>query len=353
MPIINMLSTADKVKGQGVGSAYLEQLSLVKEGLGNEYEVEVNKFNCADIMHYHTINFPYYLSLPFAKAKKSVTVGAVHFLPETVEGSIKLPRIATNIFYKYIIEFYKSMDYLVTVNPNFIDKLESYGIPRNKVVYIPNFVSKQSFYKKTEDESKAIKENYGIDRDAFVVLCAGQLQVRKGIFEFAEIARQMPEVTFIWAGGFSFGNITSGYKEVNELLENPPANVKFLGMVEREKMNDIYNMSDVMFLPSYSELFPMIILEAMNCSKPILLRDLDIYPNILFDYYIKGNSNQEFIEHINKLKDDSSYYAKYSKKSTEGSNFYSRDNILSMWQSFYDQILYEDKRMIIAGGEFT
>ena len=352
MPTINMLSTADKVKGQGVGSAYLEQLSLVEEGLGSEYEIEVNRIRCADIMHYHTINFPYYLSLPFAKAKKSVTVGAVHFLPETVEGSIKLPSIATNIFYRYIIEFYKSMDYLVTVNPNFIDKLEAYGIPRNKVVYIPNYVSKEKFYKMSSEESYLIRENYGINKDAFVVLCAGQLQVRKGVFEFIEIAKRMPDVTFIWAGGFSFGNITSGYREVKELLENPPSNVKFLGIVDRENMNDIYNISDVMFLPSYSELFPMIILEAMNCNKPILLRNLDVYPNILFDYYIKGDSNEEFIEHINRLKNDPTYNARYVNKSKEGSEFYSRENILSMWQSFYSQILYEEKRMIIAGGEF-
>ncbi|MGK0467679.1 MAG: 1,2-diacylglycerol-3-alpha-glucose alpha-1,2-galactosyltransferase, partial [Clostridium sp.] len=33
MPMINMLSSADKVKGQGVGSAYLEQVNLVRNGL--------------------------------------------------------------------------------------------------------------------------------------------------------------------------------------------------------------------------------------------------------------------------------------------------------------------------------
>ena len=31
--IINMVSSADKVQGQGVGSAYEEQVALVKEGL--------------------------------------------------------------------------------------------------------------------------------------------------------------------------------------------------------------------------------------------------------------------------------------------------------------------------------
>lgn len=353
MPTINMLSSADKVKGQGVGSAYLEQLDLVRNGLDERYKVEVNKKLCADIMHYHTIDLQHYLGLPLVKAKRSVTVGAVHFLPETVEGSLKLPKIATKVFYNYIIAFYKSMDYLVTVNPNFIDKLEAYGIPRSKVSYIPNYVSKEKFYPMDELSKLALREKHHIVKDKFVVLCAGQLQVRKGIFDFIEIAKAMPDVQFIWAGGFSFGNITSGYKEVKTLLENPPENVRFTGIVEREVMNELYNIADVMFLPSYNELFPMIILEAMNCNTPILLRDIDIYPKILFDFYLKGNTNKEFIDQIRALKENEQFRKQRILKSLEGSNFYSKENILSMWQEFYNEILCTHKKVVLASGEAT
>ncbi|MBU3803684.1 MAG: glycosyltransferase family 4 protein [Candidatus Cellulosilyticum pullistercoris] len=353
MPTINMLSSADKVKGQGVGSAYLEQLDLVKNGLDKRYSIEVNKKSCADIMHYHTIDLQHYVTLPLVKAKRSITVGAVHFLPETVEGSLKLPKLATKVFYNYIIAFYKSMDYLVTVNPNFIDKLEAYGIPRNKVTYIPNYVSKEKFYPMDELSKLALRKKHGIAKDKFVVLCAGQLQVRKGIFEFIEIAKAMPDIQFIWAGGFSFGNITSGYKEVKTLLENPPENVKFTGIVEREVMNELYNIADVMFLPSYNELFPMIILEAMNCNTPILLRDIDVYPKILFDFYLKGNTNKEFIDHITNLKENTQFRNQCIQKSLEGSNFYSKENILAMWQEFYNEIMYTHKKVLLANGEAT
>ena len=37
--VINMLSSADKVEGQGVGSAYLEQVNLVKEGADDLFTV--------------------------------------------------------------------------------------------------------------------------------------------------------------------------------------------------------------------------------------------------------------------------------------------------------------------------
>ena len=56
-----MMSSATKVKGQGVGSAYIEQVNLVKNGLSDKFEVTENARIKADITHYHTINLGYYL----------------------------------------------------------------------------------------------------------------------------------------------------------------------------------------------------------------------------------------------------------------------------------------------------
>ena len=40
-------------------------------------------------------------------------------------------------------------------------------------------------------------------------------------------------------------------------------------------------------------------------------------------------------------------------KSLEGSNFYSKENVLRMWQEFYNEILAARKHSVIAGGEAT
>lgn len=69
-------------------------------------------------------------------------------MPETLEGSVKLPEPAKSIFYKYVIDFYKRMDQIVVVNPIFIEKLVKYGISEEKVKYIPNFVAKVNFMNK-------------------------------------------------------------------------------------------------------------------------------------------------------------------------------------------------------------
>lgn len=132
--------------------------------------------------------------------------------------------------------------------------------------------------------------------------------MRKGIKDFIEVAIKIPNINYIWCGGFSFGKITDGYEELKEIYENPPNNVKFLGIVPREEMNDIYNIADILFVPSYNELFPMTILETVNIHKPLLLRDLELYKEILFDKYLKGNNNNEFINKIKNIKNDKKLY---------------------------------------------
>ena len=69
-----------------------------------------------------------------------------------------------------------------------------------------------------------------------------------------------------------------------EHMDELPSNVHFLGLVERERMNEFFNMGDVMLQLSFEELFPMTILESMNANIPLLLRDLREYRPILFDY---------------------------------------------------------------------
>lgn len=335
---INMLSSADKVDGQGVGSAYLEQVNLIKEGASDLFDVTINGSSKCDIQHVHTVDPQNYLKMKFSKA---ANVCYVHFLPDTLNGSIELPKALFKVFKNYVVKLYKTADYLIVVNPIFMEALSTYGIQKEKMVYIPNYVSKDDFYQKSESQVKELKASYGIDEDAFVVIGVGQVQTRKGVLDFIEVAKAMSDVTFVWSGGFSFGRITDGYEELKKVVDNPPDNVKFLGIIPREKMNDIYNIADVLFMPSYNELFPMAILEAVNLHKPLMLRDLTLYEDILFHKYRSGSDNEAFIKQLRELKDNREVYAQSAEWSKEISEFYSKENVLKIWIDFYTKVHQE------------
>lgn len=335
-----MLSMADSVDGQGVGSAYLELMKLLKEDGKDKFEIQLNQSikNC-DIIHAHTVEPRNYLKL---KRSKVPTVAYVHFLPDTLDGSIKLPKLFFNIFKKYVISFYKSADHLVVVNPIFKKDMVKAGLDENKITYIPNFVSKEKFYKKSDKDIKSIRKEFGFKDNEFVVLGAGQVQNRKGVLDFVKVAEKLPNIKFVWAGGFSFGKITDGHKELQKVMENPPKNVKFLGIIPRERMNDLFNASDLLFVPSYNELFPMTILEACSTDTPILLRDLELYEDILFKKYLKANNNDDFADIIDKLNNDKKLYKEQVENSKYISNFYTKDHVYKMWVEFYESILKDN-----------
>ncbi|MBV0914992.1 glycosyltransferase family 4 protein [Apilactobacillus sp. HBW1] len=330
---IDMFSTADKVKGQGVGSAYLELIKLMEKRFSDEFVIEINDPKKSDITHYHTINLRYYFST-FQK-KRGRRIGYVHFLPETLEGSLSLPKPIKWIFYKYVIAFYKRMEHIVVVNPTFIPKLEAYGINRDKITYIPNFVSKKEFFPFTEDEKLAARKELGIDKEKFVVVGTGQVQTRKGILDFAKLAEENPNVEFIWAGGFSFGKITDGYKNLRLLVDNPPANLKFPGIVDRDKLVQYYNVADLFLLPSFNELFPMSVLEAFSCGTPVMLRSLDLYKEIISGYYEPFTTFEEMNDSLHRLIDNRDELKELSDKALAASDYYSEDHLASIWHKFY------------------
>lgn len=330
---IVMFSSADSVAGQGVGSAYEEQVALVKDGASDLFDVDVNKWTVsADIQHFHTLDPAFYVKL---LNRKAVNIVYCHFLPDTLEGSLKIPRMLMGTAADYITHFYKTADRVVVVNPSFAKELEHYGIEKERIYYIPNFVSHEKFHPLGREDRNAFREKYGIAEDAFVVLGCGQVQTRKGVREFVEVAKSMPDTTFVWAGGFSFGMITDGYDELKELMENPPANVVFTGIVDRSDMVHIYNMCDVLFIPSYNELFPMTILEAVNLSIPLVTRDLELYEDILFTHYLKGHDNADFVRLLEELRNDPEAYRKQQEESRRLADFYSREHVLQMWREFY------------------
>lgn len=343
MKSITMMSHADMTKGHGVLSVYDELNKLLKTYYPDKYEVRKNSLKKADIYHYHTINFSFALSMPFLK-HKGATVGFVHFVPETIEDSLNLWKIAKGPFYWYMLKFYAAMDYLVTVNPNFRDELIKSGVKPERIRYIPNCVAADGFFEMTTDEKSKVRDKYGIPKDKPVIIGAGQLQIRKGVLDFVEIAKRNPDKFFMWLGGFSFGKMTDGYEEIKAITENPPENIKFAGMVEREEMNAYYNAADILFLPSYAELFPMTILEAFNCGLPILVRDLPEYHGIVSDYCIMRSTNDEFDKEINSLFSDKEYFENAKKKSTLGGEYYSTENVAKIWDEFYTEVLENSNR---------
>ena len=151
---INMLSSAESVKGQGVASAFREQVTLIEE-MKDDFSVEINsKSSKFDIYHIHTVDPKYRIRMN----KKHLNIMYVHFVPAKNDGSLKMPKLFEWIFKKYVEKTYRKADEVIVVNPCFIPELEKIKIPREKITYIPNFVDHEKFKPIERDKISELKK---------------------------------------------------------------------------------------------------------------------------------------------------------------------------------------------------
>ena len=123
---INMLSSSEKVAGQGVSGAYRELVRLLHRDAKDQLIVTENLPVEADVTHFHTIDFPYYLST-FQKKRSGRKIGYVHFLPDTLEGSLKIPF--------FLIYKVWNISYFFTWNTSRYQILDKHGIDHHQVFH--------------------------------------------------------------------------------------------------------------------------------------------------------------------------------------------------------------------------
>ena len=332
---INMLSIADVIKGQGVETAYNELVTLLEKYGSNDLNIVKNRGLNYDILHMHTCNVGSYIK---QRLTRNVTLTYVHFLPNTLDGALKIPKIFKNIYAWWVKRCYLKSDYLVVVNPTYKDEMVKLGFDKNKIFYIPNYVSSDNFYPINELEKQKLRKKYGYKKDDFIVVSIGQLHKGKGVLDFIDIAKKNEDIKFLWIGGFNFGRNMEGYDEIKEVYDNPFPNIKFTGVIDRKEVNLLCNISDVFFSPSHYESFSLVSLEAALTEKPIIHRNLDTYKEIYFDNVLYGNNNDEFIKLIRKLKDNKKMYNEYVKKSINIKNMYNDKEIYNKWINLYRKI---------------
>jgi len=109
-------------------------------------------------------------------------------------------------------------------------------------------------------------------RERPMVLHVGWQAPKKGTLEVLKVAALIPEADFMLAGGVP----PDAQAEIDRTMaENGyPENVTFVGQVVESALSRLYARADVLLLPSHGEGFPMVVLEAMCHSLPVVATDV-------------------------------------------------------------------------------
>ncbi len=285
------------LKGQGVHTAFVDCVELLSGCDG--VEPVVNGEGWGDVMHAHTYG-PYF----FWKGRRyrGRRVFTVHVIPDSIKGSLPAWRIFMPFVRRYFRRVYTYADVCIAISPMVKQAIRAIGAD-TRIVQIHNPIHREKFVPSPELRAEG-RRRLGIPEDAFVVLGVGQIEGRKGVDDFLDIAAACPDLYFVWAGGRPFGVLTEGIRRLNERIRRAGVHVKFPGLFSLEDMPTVYNASDLFLFPSYQENCPFAPLEAASVGLPVIYRDIPEYELLYENPYLKAKDTAQFIAFTKRMATD-------------------------------------------------
>lgn len=178
----------------------------------------------------------------------------------------------TDIFDKYGFKAVEKCKKIINISSdNKEEIINKFPNAKNKIIFIKNGYNSQDFYK-DDVAKKDVLKKYSIDKEyEKIILFVGRISKMKGLdvlFEAAKIYENEDVLTLIAGDGDYCKELIELQKELG--LKN----IIFLGSKEHEELRDLYNIADVLVLPSRKEALPLVAIEAFACGTPAIITNL-------------------------------------------------------------------------------
>lgn len=295
MKVLLYFEKQNMIKQSGIGRALRHQRDALKEA-GIDYTLDPN--DTYDLAHINTLFNDSYKVLKKCKKNNIPVIVHGHSTIEDFENSFRLWKLIRYPFYHMMFKMYSKADYIITPTPYSKELISNYKQVTCPVYDLSNGIDLEN-YAHNDSYIKKYKEHFNIT-DQKVVMGVGLFFERKGLLDFFECARKLPEIKFIW-----FGNLSKimTQPKILKAIKNRPHNVIMPGYIDGEVIKGAFQSADLLFFPSYEETEGIVVLEALASKTPILVRDIGVYKPWLKDNEscFMGKDNNDFINKINYI----------------------------------------------------
>jgi glycosyltransferase involved in cell wall biosynthesis len=166
------------------------------------------------------------------------------------------------------------------------------GVPEEKIAITPTGIDDE-----TKDVDIDVRDEFGIDGP--MALFVGLIVPRKGIDLIIEIAKELPEHTFVLVGD-------SPKREQFERMASDVANVIFTGF--RKDVHNFYHAADYLIFPSRGEGLAGVIMESMVYEVPIVTSRIPCTTDLITDgesgYLCEIEDVACYVDKIQRLDED-------------------------------------------------
>ena len=249
----------------GIGAAIRHQEKAVR-ALG--HEVVTDPLRPFDVVHLNTPFPDTPLLARWARLRGRPVLMWAHSTEEDFRDSFPGANRIAPLFRRWIAHLYRRGDLVVTPSEyaKSLISAPAYGI-RAPIRVLSNGVD-TTFFRPDPSARQRLREQLGLAPDARVVVSVGMQLVRKGILDWVEVARLLPEVTFVWYGRTA---------DVQRALAGAPSNALFPGYVRPEQLREAYCGADAFCFLTKEETEGIVLWEALACGVPALVRGIPIY----------------------------------------------------------------------------
>lgn len=193
----------------------------------------------------------------------------------------------------------KKADHLFAVSNRFKEMLVSYGVKEQKITPIFNGIDFEEM--NVDEEVVQLKNEYNLNDKDFVAVHIARLHPVKGhsvLLEAIEKLQPLKDFKLLLIGdGPEWNTIEALIKEKN--LSNC---VKLVGY--RKDIPQFLALADVSLLTSYSESFPLVLLESANAHTPVITTDVggvgDLIPNKDLGWIVQPKSVSELADALSE-----------------------------------------------------
>jgi len=294
MKVLLYTSKVKDIEKSGIGKASIHQQKALKYA---NVSYTLNPKDDYDIIHINSIFPDSLIMAKKAKQKGKKVVFHAHSTEEDFRNSFKFSNFASAPFKQWLKICYKTADVLLTPTPYSKSILETYSLDKD-IIAISNGID-LDFWKSDEKAKQRFRNKYDFKNNDKVIMAVGLYIERKGILEFLELAKRMPEYKFIW-----FGYTAPSLRtiKVTEAMKNKTDNVYFPGYVTSDELKDAYSGSDIYIFPTKEETEGIVLLEALAMGINTIINDIPIYDNLTDGYNIyKAKNIDEFETKIKQL----------------------------------------------------
>jgi glycosyltransferase involved in cell wall biosynthesis len=197
-------------------------------------------------------------------------------------------------FTKIFLWIFNGFDKVLAVGEESKNDLLAVGYPANKIEIYRHSINQKLFKIKDRQE---LRNKFSFKNEDTIVLFVGRLLTMKGVEKLVRTAEKNNDIKFIFLGA---GELEDYLTEAAKRLSN----VLFFGKKFGEELVDIYNLADMVILPSTQEGASLVVVEALSCGKPVIVTKYgcskDMFPDEL-GKKIEPNE-EEIIKAIRELR---------------------------------------------------